>query len=62
MTSTSRRSREKERTVLDELRRAVKAAAPDAEERIRYGIPVFTYHGPLVSFAAFAKPPAFFRR
>ncbi len=43
---------EKERAVLEELRRIIKAAAPMAEERISYGMPGFMYRGPLVFFAA----------
>ncbi|RPI24159.1 MAG: DUF1801 domain-containing protein [Acidobacteria bacterium] len=40
------------RTVLDKLRRAIKAAAPQAEEVISYRIPTYKYHGPLVHFMA----------
>jgi uncharacterized protein YdhG (YjbR/CyaY superfamily) len=43
----------KERAVLEELRRTIKAAAPMAEEGISYGMPAFLYHGPLVFFAFF---------
>lgn len=43
---------EKERSVLEALRRTINAAAPMAEERISYGMPAFMYHGPLVFFAA----------
>jgi uncharacterized protein YdhG (YjbR/CyaY superfamily) len=41
------------RAVLQKLRRTIKTAAPEAEEGISYRIPVFTFHGPLVFFAAF---------
>ena len=40
------------RTVLENLRRAIKAAAPQAEEVISYQIPTYKYHGPLVHFVA----------
>jgi len=40
------------RTVLKNLRRAIKAAAPKAEEVISYQIPTYKYHGPLVHFLA----------
>ncbi len=35
---------------LKELRRAIKAAAPKAEERISYGMPYYHYKGRLVYF------------
>ena len=41
------------RVTLEKLRKAIKAAAPIAEETISYGIPAFKYHGPLIFFAAF---------
>jgi uncharacterized protein YdhG (YjbR/CyaY superfamily) len=37
---------------LEKLRQTIKAAAPDAEEVISYGMPSFKYHGMLVGFAA----------
>jgi len=40
------------RTVLENLRKAIMAAAPKAEEVISYRIPTFKYHGPLVHFVA----------
>ncbi|HRI22535.1 MAG TPA: DUF1801 domain-containing protein [Panacibacter sp.] len=39
--------------VLENLRKAVKAAAPKAEELISYQIPTYKYNGALVHFAAF---------
>jgi uncharacterized protein YdhG (YjbR/CyaY superfamily) len=48
------------RTTLEKLRKAIKAAAPMAEETISYGIPAFKYHGPLVFFAAFKNHCSFF--
>jgi uncharacterized protein YdhG (YjbR/CyaY superfamily) len=41
------------RAMLRQLRGAVRAAAPKAEERISYGMPTYYYRGGLVSFAAF---------
>jgi uncharacterized protein YdhG (YjbR/CyaY superfamily) len=40
------------RAVLENLREAIKAAAPKAEEVISYQIPTYKYHGPLVHFVA----------
>jgi uncharacterized protein YdhG (YjbR/CyaY superfamily) len=40
------------RAVLGNLRQAIKAAAPKAEEIISYQIPTYKYHGPLVHFMA----------
>lgn len=42
-------------TKLQELRRLIKDAAPEAEETIKYGMPTFTLHGNLVYFAAWKK-------
>jgi uncharacterized protein YdhG (YjbR/CyaY superfamily) len=39
--------------VLQQVRRTVRAAAPEAEEAISYQIPVFKQEGVLVYFAAF---------
>ncbi len=39
------------RAQLDELRAAIRAAAPEAEETISYGMPAFAQHGTLVYFA-----------
>jgi uncharacterized protein YdhG (YjbR/CyaY superfamily) len=38
--------------VLEDLRKAIKSAAPKAEEVISYQIPTYKYHGPLVHFMA----------
>jgi len=40
------------RKALENLRAAIKAAAPKAEELISYQIPTYKYHGPLVHFVA----------
>ena len=42
-----------QRTALERLRAAIRAAAPEAEETISCRIPTYKYHGPLVHFAAF---------
>ncbi len=39
--------------ILNEIRAIVRAAAPDAEEKISYQIPTFTLKGNLVHFAAY---------
>ena len=44
---------EKERAVLQELRRVIRSAAPKAEEVISYSIPLYKQHGDVVGFAAF---------
>jgi uncharacterized protein YdhG (YjbR/CyaY superfamily) len=43
------------RAALQKLRKAIKAAAPEATEVISYGIPMFKHHGMLVGYAAFKK-------
>jgi uncharacterized protein YdhG (YjbR/CyaY superfamily) len=40
---------------LEKVRRTIRAAAPEAKETIKYGIPTFTLNGNLVSFAAYKK-------
>jgi len=47
------------RAALESLRRAIKAAAPMAEESISYRIPVYKHRGPLVFFAAFKSHCSF---
>ena len=45
---------EDRREILQELRRTIRAAAPEATETIAYQMPAFTNHGRfLVAFAAF---------
>lgn len=41
--------------LLQQLRKAVKKAAPDALESVSYGMPVYKLHGVLVYFGAFKK-------
>jgi uncharacterized protein YdhG (YjbR/CyaY superfamily) len=38
--------------MLRDLRQAIKAAAPKAEEKLSYGMPFYEYHGRLIYFAA----------
>lgn len=40
------------RPILRQLRQAIRAAVPDAEEKISYGMPHYRYHGRLAYFAA----------
>lgn len=45
---------------LTQMRRAIKAAAPGAAEKMSYGIPTFTLDGPLVHYAAFTHHVGFY--
>jgi uncharacterized protein YdhG (YjbR/CyaY superfamily) len=47
---------------LQKLRLTVKRAAPQAKEKISYGIPAFTLNGMLVWFAAFKNHIGFYPR
>jgi uncharacterized protein YdhG (YjbR/CyaY superfamily) len=51
---------EETQKILEELRATIKAAAPDAEERISYHIPTFALKGNLVHFAAWKKHIGFY--
>ena len=46
--------------ILEEIRAVVKAAAPEAEEKISYQMPTFFMNGNLVHFAAFKKHIGFY--
>lgn len=46
--------------LLEELRATIKAAAPDAKEKISYQIPTFYLKGNLVHFAAYKKHIGFY--
>ena len=48
------------RTILQETREIIKAAAPDAEEKISYQMPTFALKGNLVHFAAFKHHIGFY--
>lgn len=43
------------RSMLIELRQAIKEAAPDAVERIAYGMPTYEYRGKLANFAGYER-------
>ena len=43
------------RVILENVRKTIREAAPDAEEKISYHMPTFTLKGNLVHFAAFKK-------
>ncbi|CAH1214527.1 hypothetical protein PAECIP111893_03811 [Paenibacillus plantiphilus] len=45
---------------LETLRKVIKEAAPDAQERINYQMPTFVLHGNLVHFAAYKKHIGFY--
>jgi uncharacterized protein YdhG (YjbR/CyaY superfamily) len=49
-----------QRAALEKLRQTIRAAAPQAEECISYGIPAFRLNGMLVGFGATAKHCSFF--
>ncbi len=40
---------------LEQIRRTIKHAAPDASETIKYRMPTFVWHGNLIHFAAFKQ-------
>ncbi len=46
--------------LLEEMRVTISEAAPDAEEKIGYGIPTFTLNGNLVHYAAFKNHIGFY--
>jgi uncharacterized protein YdhG (YjbR/CyaY superfamily) len=48
------------RARLEQIRETVRRAAPDALERISYGIPTFSQHGNLVHFAAYEHHVGFY--
>jgi len=48
------------RVVLEKIRLTIRTAAPDAEEKIAYGMPAFVQDGPLVYYAAFKNHIGFF--
>ena len=49
-------------TVLEQVRQAVKDAAPKAEETISYNMPAFKLNGNLVWFGAFKNHIGFYPR
>ncbi len=48
------------RTLLQSVRATIRAAAPDAEERIAYQMPTYSQHGNLVHFAALKNHIGFY--
>jgi uncharacterized protein YdhG (YjbR/CyaY superfamily) len=46
--------------LLEQVRQAVRSAAPGAEETIKYAIPTFTLNGNLVHFAVFKNHIGFY--
>ncbi len=48
------------RSALDELRALIRSAAPDAAEKISYGIPTFYLNGNLVHFAGYKTHIGFY--
>ena len=46
--------------VLKEVRATIKKAVPEAEEKISYGMPAFTYKGILVYFAGYKNHVGFY--
>jgi uncharacterized protein YdhG (YjbR/CyaY superfamily) len=46
--------------ILQKLRSTIRKTAPDAEEKIAYGIPTFTLHGNLVHFSAYKHHIGFY--
>lgn len=46
--------------ILQEMRETIKAAAPEAQEKISYQMPAFTLNGNLVYFAAFKNHIGFY--
>ena len=47
-------------TILEEIRKTIRHAAPETQEAISYGIPTFVFHGNLVHFAANKKHIGFY--
>jgi len=44
-----------DRKALERIRRTIRSAAPEADEVISYGIPLYKLNGHLIGFAAFKK-------
>ena len=51
---------EETRILLEQIRTTIREAAPDAKEKISYGMPAFAMNGILVYFAAFKNHIGFF--
>jgi uncharacterized protein YdhG (YjbR/CyaY superfamily) len=50
----------RQRAALEKLRRQIRAAAPDAEECLSYGLAAFRHHGALVAYGATPNHCAFY--
>jgi uncharacterized protein YdhG (YjbR/CyaY superfamily) len=48
------------RAKLESIRKTIREAAPEATEKIAYGIPTFVYHGNLVHFAGYEHHIGFY--
>lgn len=48
------------RAKLEAIRQTIRAAAPEATEKIGYGIPTFVFHGNLVHFAGYPNHIGFY--
>ena len=48
------------RTKLESLRETIRDAAPEATEKIGYGIPTYVFHGNLVHFAGYEHHIGFY--
>jgi len=46
--------------ILQKIRATIHKVAPEAKEKISYGIPTFTFHGNLVHFSAYEKHIGFY--
>lgn len=46
--------------LLARMRETIRRAAPEATEKMAYGVPTFHFHGNLVHFAAFKKHIGFY--
>ena len=46
--------------LMEEMRQAIRQAAPEAGEKISYGMPTFTFHGNLVHYAAYKHHIGFY--
>jgi uncharacterized protein YdhG (YjbR/CyaY superfamily) len=55
-----RAARPEVQDVLRKMRQVIKAAAPEATEAIKYGMPTFVFHGNLVHFAAMKEHIGFY--
>jgi len=54
------RCSKEDQRLLRQMRATIRKAAPDAAEKISYGIPTFYLHGNLVHFAAFTHHIGFY--